>query len=363
MLLTTILLGFNSMMYCQTPKNIEMDNFKTVFENDKNTTATYFEAIEFYKNISDQYANVQTNEFGMTDSGYPLHEVIITNDGNFDPTSIRSNGKVILFVNNAIHPGEPCGVDASMMLTRDLMADNSLKGLLEKVVIVIVPIYNISGSLNRGAHSRANQNGPKAYGFRGNAQNLDLNRDFIKGDTENSLSFNRLFTKWNPDVLIDNHTSNGADYQYVITLIPTQKDKMEPVLASYMQEFLLPDLYAKMKSGKYEMTPYVYARNTPDDGIAGFLDYPRYSSGYANLHNCISFMPETHMLKPFSDRVWSTYEFMISMLRHLEKNGAQLLEARKKAIQNTKEKSTQMSSMELFTIVLAPLTMTQIRGL
>lgn len=337
-LLGTFVLSSN---YTQAQNtDTSMNKLQTVFEKDNNATATYFEAIDYYKFLSSLSGNIQVNEFGMTDSGFPLHEVIITNDRVFDPELIRSNGKSILFVNNAIHPGEPCGVDASMMLARDLQFDPTKKGLLEEAVVVIVPIYNISGSLNRGSHSRANQNGPHAYGFRGNAQNLDLNRDFIKGDTENSRSFNRLFSKWNPDVLIDNHTSNGADYQYVMTLIPTQKDKMEPALSTYLEKSLLPDLFTKMKAMRYEMTPYVYARNTPDDGIAGFLDYPRYSSGYANLHNCISFMPETHMLKPFKDRVWSTYDFMISMLSHIEKNKEELITARNKAIENTKTKST-----------------------
>jgi len=336
---TFILVSSNNII-AQKQLKSNMKNLKTVFEKDNNATATYFETIDFYTHLANQNTNIKSNEFGMTDSGYPLHEVIITNDGIFDPKTIRTNGKVILFVNNAIHPGEPCGVDASMMLARDLILNEEMNDLLERATVVLIPIYNISGSLNRGSHSRANQNGPHAYGFRGNAQNLDLNRDFIKGDTENSRSFNRLFTKWSPDILIDNHTSNGADYQYVMTLIPTQKDKMESALSSYLQMTLLPDLYAKMKAGRYEMTPYVYARNTPDDGIAGFMDYPRYSSGYANLHNCISFMPETHMLKPFKDRVWSTYDFMISMLEHIESNSAQLLEARKKAIEHTKTKST-----------------------
>lgn len=325
--------------YSQTSNASDMSNLITEFESNDNVTATYKQTIEFYKRLSNTFPTIQLSEFGMTDSGFPLHEVVISIDGEFNPEAIRSQGKAILFVNNAIHPGEPCGVDASMMLARDLMEKKTLKELLEKTTIVIVPIYNISGSLNRGSHSRANQNGPEAYGFRGNAQNLDLNRDFIKGDTENARSFNRLFTKWNPDVLIDNHTSNGADYQYVITLIPTQKDKMESALSTYMTSVMLPDLFGKMKAGRYEMTPYVYARNTPDDGIAGFLDYPRYSSGYANLHNCISFMPETHMLKPFKDRVWSTYDFMVAMLEHIQVNKDGLLEARKKAMQNSREKS------------------------
>ncbi|MEM9545528.1 MAG: M14 family metallopeptidase [Bacteroidota bacterium] len=318
--------------------NSNLNDLKTAFEKDNNVTATYQEAIEFYAALDAQSDNLKVNEFGMTDSGFPLHEVIITNDGVLDPKNIRENGKAILFINNAIHPGEPCGVDASMMLARDLLVKSEMKGLLEKVSVVILPIYNISGTLNRGSFSRANQNGPKAYGFRGNIQNLDLNRDFVKGDTENSRSFNQLFSKWSPDILIDNHTSNGADYQYVMTLIATQKDKMEPALSMYLQENLLPDLNAKMKAGRYEMTPYVYARNTPDNGIAGFLDYPRYSSGYASLHNCISFMPETHMLKPFKDRVWSTYDFMVAMLEHIEKNASQLLLAREAAVKSTKTK-------------------------
>lgn len=326
-------------LVAQESNDADMNRMITQFETNNNVSASYAEVIEYYFQLAENNPNVQVNEFGMTDSGYPLHEVVLSSDGEVDPSIIRKNGKVILFINNAIHPGEPCGVDASMMLSRDIFLKPRLKNLLEHVVIVIVPTYNISGSLNRGKYSRANQNGPEAYGFRGNAQNLDLNRDFIKGDTENARSFNKLFTKWNPDILIDNHTSNGADYQYVITLIPTQKDKMEPELSSYMVNELLPDLYAKMKNGRYEMTPYVYARNTPDEGIAGFLDYPRYSSGYANLHNCISFMPETHMLKPFKDRVWSTYDFMVAMLEHIDNNSGDILEARQKAIKHTKMKS------------------------
>lgn len=315
----------------------KVQEMKIGFENDDNYTATYTEAIAHYKALDTKHKTIQVNEFGMTDSGYPLHEVIITADGIFDPSQIRENRKAILFVNNAIHPGEPCGVDASMMLARDLQTQYG--DLLRSTTVVIIPIYNISGHLNRGSFSRANQQGPQAYGFRGNAQNLDLNRDFIKGDTENARSFNQLYSKWSPDIFIDNHTSNGADYPYVMTIIPTQKDKMEAPLSTYMQERLLPDQFSRMKTRGYEMTPYVYARTTPDEGIAGFLDLARYSSGYANLHNSISFMPETHMLKPFNDRVMSTYYFMVSMLEHISENKDDILEARAESIKISTQKT------------------------
>ena len=304
---------------------------KTPFENNDNYSATYKETIEYYNLLADHYDELRISPFGMSDSGFPLHEVIIDKNKAFDPSSSKRQGKAILMVNNAIHPGEPCGVDASMMLARDLLSSEQGLKLLDHTVIVIIPFYNISGGLNRGSFSRANQNGPEEYGFRGNAQNLDLNRDFIKCDTKNAESFNKLFNKWDPDVFIDNHTSNGADYQYVITLIATQKDKLESHLSTFMQQQMLPDLYKKMEKSGFEMTPYVYARRTPDDGIAGFLDLPRYSSGYAALHNTISFMPETHMLKPFKDRVWSVYHFMQSMLEHLKDKKGDLINARVKA--------------------------------
>ena len=109
------------------------------------------------------------------------------------------------------------------------------------------------------------------------------------------------------------------------------------MLGNYLQKDMLPALYQEMKNRNWEMTPYVYARNTPDDGIAGFLDLARYSSGYAAIHNCISFMPETHMLKPFGDRVQSTYHFMDVMIQTMFQDSKRLLESRKQAMTGTKE--------------------------
>ena len=310
-------------------------SFLIPFEEDENTSATYQQVIAFYEALAVAYpGKVQLTAHGTTDSGYPLHQLVVSMDGDFNPASLKAKGKKIMFVNNAIHPGEPCGVDASMLLIRDYLQDKKRQEFLSEVVLVIIPFYNIGGGLNRGGYSRANQNGPVAHGFRGNAKNLDLNRDFIKCDSRNARTFNQVYARWSPDVFIDNHTSNGADYQYTMTLIPTQHNKLEPTLASFLNETLLPHLYDDMEKAGWEMTPYVYARSTPDDGIASFLDLPRYSSGYAALHHAFSFMPETHMLKPFKDRVKSTYAFMDGMIRFLHEDGDALVAARKKAMEN-----------------------------
>jgi len=274
-------------------------------QSNKNQTATYEQAISYYKTLVKAHPQAKLFTYGNTDFGKPLHLLVLSKDKVFDPAAIRKADKRILLINNGIHPGEPEGIDASMMLARDLLKNNALPA---NVVICIIPVYNIDGSFNRSSTSRANQNGPEAYGFRGNSKNYDLNRDFIKTDSKNSAAFQQIFNFWQPEVLVDTHTSNGADYQYTMTLIPTQKDKLNQVLSAYLTKTMVPSLYQEMKKKGFELIPYINSiEETPDAGITGFIESPRYSTGYAALHNTIGFMPETHMLKPFNKRVESTY--------------------------------------------------------
>ena len=336
---------FNSLLFssCTTQQSSQQStqkttatDFKTPFEKNTNYTSTHDEVIAYYQLLAKAFPKkLQFEKSGMTDSGRPLHTGILSLDGDFDPNSNRAKKKCILFINNAIHPGEPTGVDATMMLVRDILTKKVEETSLKNAVIVFIPMYNIGGALNRGGFSRANQVGPEAHGFRGNSRNFDLNRDFIKCDTRNAQSFNQIFTQWKPHIFVDNHTSNGADYQYVMTLIPTQHNKLNPILSDYLTQKMLPQLYKGMETANFEMTPYVYVRNTPDDGIAGFLDLPRYSSGYAALFNCLSFMPEAHMLKTYEQRVRGTYAFMETMLDLIEKDYVTIIENRIKADEKT----------------------------
>ncbi len=313
------------------------------FEENPNVTPTYQEVIGLYKSLASHSQNIEMTAYGMTDSGFPLHQVVISAKQQFDP----SNTDQVLLINNAIHPGEPCGVDASLLLVKQIVSGSIT--VPEELTIVIIPFYNIGGGLNRGSHSRANQHGPQEYGFRGNAKNLDLNRDFVKCDSENALTFNQLFNTWHPDVFIDNHTSNGADYQYTMTLIATQKDKLTPNLSQFLTSEMLPFLYSEMEKTGYEMTPYVYARDIPDNGIRGFLDLPRYSTGYTALHNTLGFMPETHMLKSYEDRVKSTLAFMKTVIAFMEDTGSTLRKTRMQAFAHDQQEAQCAIQWELDT--------------
>jgi hypothetical protein len=279
--------------------SIQVYSQKTVFEKNNGTeTATYFEAIDYYKNLDKSSAIISMKEMGLTDAGYPLHLVLISSDGKFDPKAWHAQHKVVILINNGIHPGEPDGIDASMMLARDIKNKKIL--LPDNVVLAIIPVYNIGGALNRNSFSRANQNGPNSYGFRGNAQNLDLNRDFIKCDSKNARSFTEIFHELDPDILVDNHVSDGADYQHTMTLISTQYNKLGDVLGNWLKNVFEPSLYKGMHAKGWDLVPYVNVEDTdPAKGFTQFYDSPRYSSGYAALFNTISFMPETHMLNPY----------------------------------------------------------------
>ncbi|MBL4664197.1 MAG: hypothetical protein JKY22_11750, partial [Flavobacteriaceae bacterium] len=170
-------------------ENTQIDyDFTTTFETSNGTeTPTYEEVIEFYKKLAEAYPSVAVYEIGKTDSGQPLHLVSYNPNRSFESEFSDDEKKNILFINNGIHPGESDGIDASMLLIRDL-AQEALPSP-KQTIIMVIPIYNVGGALNRNSGTRTNQNGPKEYGFRGNARNLDLNRDFIKADSQNSRSF------------------------------------------------------------------------------------------------------------------------------------------------------------------------------
>ncbi len=318
----------------------------TPFESsrDKNYTATYSEIINYYQKLSRVYPQMKLLNYGTTDVGKPLTLIVLSRDKVFNPSLIKQQNKRVLLINNGIHPGEPEGIDASMMLTRDLLKKNALP---KDVVICIVAVYNIDGCLNRGL-SRINQNGPRAYGFRGNYRNLDLNRDFIKADSRNALAFEKILNTWNPEVFLDNHTSDGADYQYVMTLIETQKDKQTPILADYTTKILSPELYKRMIKSGYEMTPYVESEEkSPDNGIVSFLETPRFATGYTSQHNIISYITETHMLKPFDKRVYATYDFMQNLVDIYERDAKLIGELKRKADEAVSKQQTFALNWEL----------------
>ncbi|MFT4023126.1 MAG: M14 family metallopeptidase [Flavihumibacter sp.] len=301
-----------------------------------NKTAAYTGIISYYQLLDKASPKLTLKTMGPTDANYPLHLALFSNDGSADPARWHAQHKVVLLFNNGIHPGEPDGIDASMNWLRDLVTGKAT--IPDNVALAFIPVYNIGGCLNRGEYYRVDQNGPEAFGSRGNSQNYDLNRDFIKADTKEALSFAGIFHYVKPDIFVDNHVSNGADYQHVMTLIATQHSKLGGAMGRFLNQSFEPGIYQLMKEKGYDLIPYVNNFNeTPVSGWPEFMETPRYSTGYAALWGCFSFMPETHMLKPYPQRVKATHDLMISFVEFAAAKRDSILATRAAALQ---EKTT-----------------------
>lgn len=316
--------------------------YPTPYElGNKNQTTTWENCIPFYEKLARDFPQIlRFEQIGVSDNGLPMHAGVITADGLFDRVSLKTAGRPVFFNNNGIHPGEPEGIDACMALVRDFCLQPERLAALGKTVFLFIPVYNVDGCLNRQNTSRVNQDGPEMFGFRANGRNLDLNRDFIKCDSLAAQVFNRFFTMWDPDVMVDTHTSNGADYSYTMTLIQTQADKLGDGLGPFLRNTMLPAIYTKMEQRGWPTCPYVNpVKVTPDDGIEDFLEVPRFSTGFAALHHTIGFMPETHMLKPYADRYDSMRSLVEVVLDFTIANATEIQtlrhQARQAAIQKT----------------------------
>ena len=311
-----------------------LNDLQTPYEKgNKNQTTTWAECIAWYEELARRFPNVlQFSAVGVSDAGVPIHAGVVSADGVFHRDQIKREGRPVFFNNNGIHPGEPEGVDACMALVRDFCLEPERLAALGKTVFLFVPMYNVDGSLNRANTSRVNQDGPEQFGFRGNSRHLDLNRDFVKCDTLTAQVFNKLFTAWDPDVMVDTHTSNGADYTYTMTLIHTQADKLGGGLGDFLRDTMLPHMFKEMAQRGWPTCPYVNpVKDCPDHGIAEFLETPRFSTGYAALHHTIGFMPETHMLKPFADRYESMRALVETALDFTIANASQIQSLRRAA--------------------------------
>lgn len=286
-----------------------------------NQSPEYDDLIDYYKVKAREYSDISLYVMGESDFGKPIYICVLGATSDSLETFLRARNSTVLLINNAIHPGEPCGVNASMQLVEDY-ALASTASKKDWPIVAIIPAYNIGGMHNRSSTSRANQNGPESHGFRGNARNLDLNRDFIKMDSQNAWTFAKIFHALDPDVFIDTHTSNGADYQHTMTYIGPLKGRCDAGISELVYDKMLPDVEKHLEEQwGMDLIPYVSMNGkTLDQGIHAFNATPRYATGYVELFNTLAITTEAHMLKPFEDRVKATYGFITGTIKWMSGN-------------------------------------------
>lgn len=276
-------------------------------------TPRYDETYRYSRMLADSSAMISLLDYGVSPQGRQHFALVLDRDGLSDPEKIRASGRVILMVEACIHPGEPEGKDAGLLFFRNIAIWGMNRDLLEHVSVLFIPIVNVDGHERFGPYNRINQNGPREMGWRTTSTNLNLNRDFLKADAPEMVAWLKLFNHWMPDFFMDIHTTDGADYQYVITYGVEVFGNMDAGLTRWINEQYLPDIRKSMTEEGHLIFPYVtFTRwHDPRSGLRSRPSTPRYSVGYAAARNRAGILVETHMLKPYDIRVEATLELLI----------------------------------------------------
>ena len=293
------------------------------------TTPDYAETMAYLERVAAAApGQVRIENFGKTGEGRDLKIVIASKNGVFDPAAIHASGRAVLLVQNAIHAGEMDGKDSCLALLRDMVITTTRAALLDHVVLVFIPVYNIDGHERRSPYNRINQNGPEVIGWRGNGTNNNLNRDYMKADAPETRAFLKMFHRWMPDFFVDDHVTDGADFQYDVTFRILDTPDVAPASAKWIREEVTPELERRVDAGGHLAFPSLIDLNdetNPGQGLAFSASPPRFSDGYVILENRPGLLVEMHMLKDYKTRVGGNYEILRGLLEVLNRDAARLI--------------------------------------
>ena len=277
-----------------------------------NETAPYAEAVEIARRLERASRSVKVLDIGVTPEGRTMIAVVVSKDRAFTPEAAARTNKTIIMIQSGIHAGEIEGKDTALMLIRDMAVTRRFAGWLDHAIFVVIPLFNIDGHENFSPYHRAQQNGPRSTGLRATAQRFNLNRDYIKADTPEMRAWLRLFNAWMPDFLIDNHVTDGADFQYDVTWDMARNQDLADAAGAWVRERFVPELDKRMLADGHLVAPYGGLRQGDGGKPEFFMEVfsPRYSHLYAAVQNRPALLVETHSLKAAKTRAWANYDIM-----------------------------------------------------
>jgi len=317
-------------------------------------TSTYDEAIAYSKKLAAASGGLITyTSYGKSGEGRDLPLLIAASDGTGSPKWARKAGKAVVLIQAGIHAGEIDGKDAGLALFRDIAITKKRLDLLKDVVILFEVIYNVDGHENRGPYMRANQNGPDEMGFRVNASSLNLNRDYMKADAPETRAWLALWNTWKPDLFIDCHVTDGADFQYNVTYEYAHFQEINPAVKDWMDQHFDGVIVPKVEKEGNVLNHYVeFAGREVTSGMATFIATPRYATGYTPIRNRAGVLVETHVYKPYKSRVRGTYDLLRYTIEEVGRAKGSLLAANVIADTQTVERGKTYDSARQFPLRL-----------
>jgi hypothetical protein len=299
----------------------------TPFEASGGTRSpSYDETFAFVRRLAATSPELRLVSLGKSGEGRDVWMAVAARAGAATPEAVRRLGKPILLVQAGIHAGEIDGNDTGLVLLRDALATKTKAGLLDQVSLLFIPILNVDGHARSSETNRINQRGPERMGWRTNATNLNLNRDYAKADTPEIRAVLRALGDWTPDLYVDVHVTDGADYQYDVTYGWDVGENHSPAITRWLDERLRPAVDRDLEAMGHIPGPLIQVNDAMDPG-KGFVDWvgdPRYSNGYGDARHLPTILVESHSLKAFRQRVLGACVFLQSTIRVLGAESATL---------------------------------------
>ncbi|HEV2472962.1 MAG TPA: M14 family metallopeptidase, partial [Chthonomonadales bacterium] len=301
-------------------KPVRQSDWRTTYEKSGYVaTGRYQECLDYCERLQRASKFARVIRYGTSPQGRPMIALLISRDGAFTPEKAAQSPKPLVLINNGIHSGEIEGKDASLILAREILISKKEAFLIQGVNLLIVPVFSVDAHERFGPYHRINQNGPKEMGWRANAVNLNLNRDFTKADAVEMRAMLRLLHTWRPDFFFDDHTTDGGDWRYSLMIgVPTGPGIAAPLARWSLQ--METAIQPKVEADGFLMAPYFdfFDPSNAARGIAIEEFSPRYSNGYLAAMNRPSMLVETHMLKPYKVRVEATYSVLMRTIQYCE---------------------------------------------
>ena len=297
-------------------------------KSDFRTTPSYDETVAWLRKLVAAAPQLKMISLGKSPEGRDIWMIVAANDNDGTPEGLRKNGKPTILAQGGIHSGEIDGKDAGLMLLRDMTVRGTKRDLLEQANFLFVPIFNVDGHERASKFGRVNQRGPEMMGWRTNSKNLNLNRDYAKADTPEMEAMLRALNQWQPDLYLDLHVTDGADYQYDITFGFNGAGGHSPAIATWLEKTFTPAVTNDLAAmdhvpGSTNVANWIDATDL-SKGIRGWMSDPRFSTGYGDVRHLPTVLLETHSLKPYDRRVLGTRVFLESSIRAAAKNASAL---------------------------------------
>ena len=286
------------------------------------TTPDYAATVAWLQRLVEASDKFSLVSIGESAEQRDIWMVVASADADVSPAAFSSSPKPLLLAQAGIHAGEIDGKDAGMMLLRDIAFGN--KGsVLDGANFLFIPILNVDGHENASPYNRVNQRGPENMGWRTNARNLNLNRDYAKLDTREVRAVVDVINRYDPDLYLDIHVTDGADYQYDITFSGNDIHGNSPAIATWLGDTFKPAVDADLTSAGHNPGPLMFAVNDRDftGGNVSVAFGPRFSDSYGILRHLPTVLVENHSLKPYRQRVLGTYILLESILELLAQTG------------------------------------------